>query len=362
MTDVGRRGVRAARGRGGGRPWPAGSARARPASRRRVELPPLGRADRGARPAPPDPRGRPRRRALRGLARDRCSLAARGSTIPAELAHQVVPPDVPAAVSDLVQGVINQPMSIYEMGPAANAMEARGGRVDGRAGGVGGGGRRRAHARRVARQPDRAARRAGGGGSRGVARRGGRHAGGAGAASAHYSIKRSVAMLGLGEQAVIPLEVDEYERIVPGALGAGARARRRRPAGARWRWWPRRAPRAPGLHDDLEAIGALLPRARDLVPRGRRARRLGAALAAPTGTCCAGSSTPTRSSGTPTRCCAPRALCRGGPASRESARLDAAFRQTASYLIYEEAGRRGPNLLGRQVECTKAAARHEDAS
>ena len=32
---------------------------------------------------------------------------------PGELAHQVVPPDVPAAVSDLVQGVINQPMSIY---------------------------------------------------------------------------------------------------------------------------------------------------------------------------------------------------------------------------------------------------------
>jgi L-2,4-diaminobutyrate decarboxylase len=37
---------------------------------------------------------------------------------PGELAHQVVPPDVPAAVSDLVQGVINQPMSIYEMGRA----------------------------------------------------------------------------------------------------------------------------------------------------------------------------------------------------------------------------------------------------
>ena len=40
---------------------------------------------------------------------------------------------------------------------------------------------------------------------------------------------------------------------------------------------------------------------------------------------------------------------------RESERLDAAFRQHASYLIYEEAEEAGPNLLGRQVECTKSA-------
>ena len=32
-------------------------------------------------------------------------------------------PDVPAAVADLVHGVVNSPMSIYEMGPAAHAME-----------------------------------------------------------------------------------------------------------------------------------------------------------------------------------------------------------------------------------------------
>ena len=37
--------------------------------------------------------------------------------------------------------------------------------------------------------------------------------------SAHYSVKRSVAMLGMGERAVVDLEVDEYERIVPAALG-----------------------------------------------------------------------------------------------------------------------------------------------
>jgi L-2,4-diaminobutyrate decarboxylase len=42
---------------------------------------------------------------------------------PAEIAHQVAAPDVPSAIADLVQGAINQPMSIYEMGPAAHAME-----------------------------------------------------------------------------------------------------------------------------------------------------------------------------------------------------------------------------------------------
>src|SRR5215210_2331176 len=42
---------------------------------------------------------------------------------PHQIAHQVSAPDVPSAISDLVQGAINQPMSIYEMGPAAHAME-----------------------------------------------------------------------------------------------------------------------------------------------------------------------------------------------------------------------------------------------
>ena len=39
---------------------------------------------------------------------------------------------------------------------------------------------------------------------------------------------------------------------------------------------------------------------------------------------------------------------------RDARRLDAAFQQKASYLIYEEAETAGPDLLGRQVECTKA--------
>jgi L-2,4-diaminobutyrate decarboxylase len=39
---------------------------------------------------------------------------------------------------------------------------------------------------------------------------------------------------------------------------------------------------------------------------------------------------------------------------RDLRSLDAAFQQSASYLIYEDAEAAGPDLLGRQVECTKA--------
>ena len=39
---------------------------------------------------------------------------------------------------------------------------------------------------------------------------------------------------------------------------------------------------------------------------------------------------------------------------REEWRLEAAFRQKAAYLIYEDSDEVGPSLLERQVECTKA--------
>lgn len=42
---------------------------------------------------------------------------------PAHVAHQVSVPDYPAALAALVNGVTNNPMAIYEMGPAAAAIE-----------------------------------------------------------------------------------------------------------------------------------------------------------------------------------------------------------------------------------------------
>jgi len=73
--------------------------------------------------------------------------------------------------------------------------------------------------------------------------------------SVHYSITRAAAILGLGEDAVIELEVDELERVRPDALtGALARCTA---AGRRPLALIATAPAtSTGLHDDLRAIGA----------------------------------------------------------------------------------------------------------
>ena len=137
---------------------------------------------------------------------------------PGELAHQVASPDVPAALADLVHGAINQPMSIYEMGAAANAIEAA--VVEWMCESVGwgpGAGGVLTHGGSLANLTALLTARAaaapeawGEGVSGGLAV--------LAPPSAHYSVKRSVAMLGLGERAVVPLEVDEHERIVPARL------------------------------------------------------------------------------------------------------------------------------------------------
>jgi L-2,4-diaminobutyrate decarboxylase len=174
---------------------------------------------------------------------------------PAQVAHQVGAPDVPAAISDLVPGR-DQPAHVHlRDGPGG----ARGGagrrRVDGRELGLGRRGRRGAHARRLAGEPDRAARRACGGGPGRVDRRVDGCLAVLAPPSAHYSVKRSVAMLGLGERAVVDLEVDAEERIVPGALGGAlerCRASGRRPMAL----VAAACATSTKLHDDLEAVGA----------------------------------------------------------------------------------------------------------
>jgi L-2,4-diaminobutyrate decarboxylase len=271
---------------------------------------------------------------------------------PGELAHQVVPPDVPAAVSDLVQGVINQPMSIYEMGPAANAMEAvviewmseRVGWGEG-AGGVLTHGGSLANltallAARAAAAPE--AWLEGVDDTLAVLA----------PTSAHYSIKRSVAMLGLGEQAVVPLEVDEYERVVPGALGRALE--RARQAGRRPMALVAAAcATSTGLHDDLEAIGGFC-REHGIWFHVDAAHGASALLSPAHRQLLRGLELADSTVWDAHKMLRTSTLC-AAVLVRESERLDAAFRQHASYLIYEEAQEAGPNLLGRQVECTKSA-------
>ena len=270
---------------------------------------------------------------------------------PAQMAHQVGAPDVPAAVADLMHGAINQPMSIYEMGPAAHAMERvvvewMTERIGWEAGADGvlthGGSLANLTAllaARAAAAPD--AWMDGVDGTLAVLA----------PPSTHYSVRRSVAMLGLGERAVVDLEVDEYERIVPAALGDAlerCRAAGRRPMAL----VAAACATSTGLHADLEAVGsfcrehgiwlhvdaahgapALLSPAHRPLLRGiehadsviwdahkmMRTPSLAAAV-----------------------------LLREGP------RLEAAFRQKAAYLIYEDSEEAGSSLLERQVECTKA--------
>ena len=270
---------------------------------------------------------------------------------PAQIAHQVGSPDVPSAVADLIHGAINQPMSIYEMGPAAHAMERvvvewmteKLGWPEGSGGVLTHGGSLANFtvllAARAAAAPDAWVE--GVDGTLAVLA----------PPSTHYSVRRSVAMLGLGERAVVDLEVDAEERIVSGALDDAlerCRAAGRRPMAL----VAASCATSTGLHDDLEAIGAfcrdhgiwfhvdaahgapalLSPAHRDLL-RGiehadsaiwdahkmMRTPALAAAVLL-----------------------------------REGWRLEAAFKQKAAYLIYEDSEDAGPSLLERQVECTKA--------
>jgi L-2,4-diaminobutyrate decarboxylase len=271
---------------------------------------------------------------------------------PAQIAHQVGAPDVPAAIADLVQGAINQPMSIYEMGPAAHATE----RVvvewmveklawPDTAGGVLTHGGSLANltvllAARAAAAPD--AWTEGVDGSLAVLA----------PPSAHYSVKRSVAMLGLGERAVVELEVDEEERIVPGALGDAlerCQASGRRPMAL----VAAACATSTGLHDDLEAVGAFCREhgiwfhvdaahgASALLSPGHRHLLRGIDHA--------DSTIWDAHKMLRTPALAAAVLLRDGE------RLEAAFRQKAAYLIYEDSGGEDLSLLERQVECTKAA-------
>jgi L-2,4-diaminobutyrate decarboxylase len=173
---------------------------------------------------------------------------------PGSLAHQVASPDIPAALADVIHGTINNPGAIYEMGaPGATTelmvlewmLEKVGWSTDTSAGVLTHGGSlanltallaARAHA-----APDAW--------EQGVPQDLALLA----PPSVHYSVRRAVAILGLGEQALIELEVDELERIrvdrLEDALERTADAGRRPMALV-----AASCATATGLHDDLTGI------------------------------------------------------------------------------------------------------------
>jgi L-2,4-diaminobutyrate decarboxylase len=271
---------------------------------------------------------------------------------PSEIAHQVAPPDLPSAIADLVQGAINQPMSIYEMGPAAHAMERvvvewmteQIGWPEGGGGVLTSGGSlanlTALLAARAAAAPD--AWTEGVDGTLAVLA----------PPSSHYSVKRSAAMLGLGERAVVDLDVDEHERIVPSALGDALD--RCREAGRRPMALVAAAcATSTGLHDDLEAIGAFC-REHGIWFHVDAAH--GApALLSPAHRHLFHGIEHSDSVIWDTHKMMRTATLVAAVLVREDWRLEAAFRQKASYLIYDEPSETASSLLERQVECTKSA-------
>jgi L-2,4-diaminobutyrate decarboxylase len=191
---------------------------------------------------------------------------------PGSMAHQVAAPSTGAALADLIHGATNNPMAKYEMGAAGATIErevvrwmlemvgfgreAGGGAAGGRGGGGGGGvlthGGSLANLTALLAARARIAPDAWDCGVPGdlalLAPR-----------SAHYSIARAAAILGLGEQAVVELEVDELERVRPDRLGAALErcsSLRRRPLAL-----VATAPAtSTGLHDDLRAIATFCKR------------------------------------------------------------------------------------------------------
>lgn len=175
---------------------------------------------------------------------------------PGSLAHQVATPSTGAALADLIHGATNNPMAKYEMGAAGATIEREVVRwmltkvgFDRDAGGgvlTHGGSIANLTALLAARaHADPGAWRAGVPAHLALLAPG----------SAHYSVTRAAAIIGLGEQAVIELEVDELERIRPDRLGDALR--RCAAAGRRPLALVATAPAtSTGLHDDLRSIGA----------------------------------------------------------------------------------------------------------
>jgi L-2,4-diaminobutyrate decarboxylase len=281
---------------------------------------------------------------------------------PGYLAHQVAVPQATAALADLVHGLTNNPMAMYEMGPAAAAVELT--VVEWML-------------ERVGWPPPRwpGDTTAEGACGSGVLTHGGSLANltallAARAAadpaawdegvspdlvvlvppSSHYSIGRAVSILGLGRRAIREIPVDEAEVVVPEALPA--LCREVRAEGKRVMAVVANAcATSTGLFDPLDEIGrfcreedlwlhvdgahgasALLsPRARPLLNGIERADSLVWDAH--------------KMLRTPTLCTA--------VLFRDERSFDHAFHEEASYLFYGE-NPFGVDLIHRTVECTKA--------
>lgn len=270
---------------------------------------------------------------------------------PGALAHQVAAPDVGAALADLLHGVLNNPMSIYEYGAAAATIEhvvvewmlGLVGWDPATSGGVlthGGSlatltALLAARARQVPEAWDDGVP----GGLAVLA-----------PPTAHYAVARAVSMMGLGARALIPLEVDDVERIRPERVGAGiaaARAAGRRPIALV-------APAcatSTGRFEDLPAIADVCA-AEGVWLHVDGAHGASLLLAPAHRHRLAGIERADSVIWDAHKLLRTSSLC-AAVLVRRGEDLTGAFQQEASYVFYDEGGP-GIDILDRQVECTKA--------
>jgi len=269
---------------------------------------------------------------------------------PAELAHQVGVPDTGSALADLVHGVANQPMSIYEMGAGAASAELavlewmaeKVGWDTASSGGV------LTHGGSLANLTALLAARA----------HAAPHAWGTGVPgdlailappSAHYSIARAAAILGLGEDAIVPLAVDELERVRVDRLTEAlerARAAGRRPMAL----VAAACATSTGLHDDLRGIGAFC-REHGIWLHVDAAHGASALLSERLRGLLDGIELADSVVWDAHKMLRTSALC-AAVLVRRRADLPGAFRQSASYLDFDNPY--GVDAIDRQIECTKA--------
>lgn len=268
---------------------------------------------------------------------------------PRQAAHQVAAPGVGAALADVVHGFANQPMSIYEMGSGAASVELA--VLDWmleKAGWHPGGGGVLTHGGSLANLTALLAARA----------KAAPHAWADGVPqdlailappSAHYSVARAAGMLGLGEAAIVPLEVDELERVRVDRLGdalARTRAAGRRPMAL----VAAACATSTGLHDDLRAIGTFC-REHDVWFHVDGAHGASALLSERHRGLLDGLELADSLIWDAHKMLRTTALC-AAVLVRRAGDLPAAFRQHASYLELDNPD--GVDVIDRQVECTKA--------
>ncbi|RKG93857.1 pyridoxal phosphate-dependent decarboxylase family protein [Corallococcus terminator] len=270
---------------------------------------------------------------------------------PGYLAHQCASPDLPAALGDLIHGVTNNAMSLYEMGAAAATVEMavidwmldKVGWAGRTAGGVLVNGGSLANVTALLAARARAFPEAW---NTGVPRRTVLLA----PASCHLSITRAAAILGLGSDAVVALPCDPIGRVIPSAIPEVVVAQERQGHTVMAVVANACAP-ATGLYDDLVSIGRICN------PRGLwfhvDAAHGGSALLAPTlkrlltGIELADSVIWDAHKMLRTSTLAAAVLL------KDKTDLDRAFRQEADYLFFDD-DRGGPDLMMRTVEGAKA--------